>query len=200
MSTASRIFLLTLAITGWVVAKPPVKQPLQSYSSLWNNSPFTSKPPPQGPAEVANPLEDYALLGVSPISGGYRVTLINKKKPEERVTVDSDRPSKDGFKVVAVTRKSGDPLGTVVKMMSGTVSGTISFDEKLLTVAAPPAAKPQPHAQPGQPGQPPQPQIQPGQVPGRQPRPRVVPPPAPGVQPQAQPAQNNTRQDRRGGR
>lgn len=208
MSTASRILLLTLAITGWVVAKPPVKQPLQAYSSLWTNSPFTSKPPPPGPAEVANPLEDYALLGVSPISGGYRVTLINKKKPEERVTVDSDRPSKDGFKVLAVERKSGDPLGTVVRMMSGTVTGTIAFDDKLLTVAAPPAAKAATAKPQVLPGRPPQPQIQPGQMPQRQPRPRVVPPPAPGVQPQpqpqlqpqAQPAQINTRQDRRGGR
>jgi hypothetical protein len=201
MSTASRIILLTLAITGWVVAKPPVKQPLQSYSSLWNNSPFTSKPVITDGPPPANILDDYALLGVSPISGGYRVTLINKKKPEERLTVDSDRPSKDGFKVLAVTRKSGDPLGTVVRMMSGTVTGTVSFDDKLLTVAAPPAAKPQPHAQPAIPGQP-QPQLQPGQMPQRQPRPRVVPPPAPGTQPQpqAQPAQNNTRQDRRGGR
>lgn len=205
MRPALRFLILTLAVAGWAVAKPPVKPPPSAYSSLWTNSPFTSKPPPEGPKEEVNLLDDYALLGVSPIGAGYRVTLINKKKPEERVTVDSDRPSKDGFKVLAVTRKAGDPLGTVVRMMSGTVTGTVSFDEKLLTVAAPPASKPpvQPgHAQPPQPGQP-QPQIQPG-GPGRQPRPRVVPPPAPGgTAPQPQvPATSNVpqRQDRRGGR
>jgi len=206
MKTTPRILLLTLAVAGWAVAKPPVKPAPSAYSSLWTNSPFTSKPPPVGPVEAANPLEDYALLGVSPIGGGYRVTLINKKKPEDRVTVDSDRPSKDGFKVLAVTRKAGDPLGTVVRMMSGSLTGTVSFDEKLLAVAAPPAAK-APQAQSGQPVQPgqAQPQIQPG-GPGRMPRPRVVPPPAPGgaaAAPQPQvPATPNIpqRQDRRGGR
>lgn len=197
MSSAPRIFLLTLAVTGWAVAKPPVKPPPSTYSSLWTNSPFTSKPVIAEGPPPANILDDYALLGVSPIGSGYRVTLVNKKKPEDRVTVDSDRP-RDGFQILGVTRKSGDPLGTVVRMMSGTVRGTVAFDEKLLTLAAAPAAKP-PQAQPAAiPGQP-QPQIQPGQMPPRMPRPRVVPPPTPAAQPpQAQPAPNTQRPDRRG--
>lgn len=202
MKTATRIILLTLAVAGCAVAEKPVKAPLTKYSKLWTDSPFTSKPVVDPGAPLPNLLDDYALLGVSPIGGGYRVTLINKKKPEDRITVDSDRPSKD-FKILGVTRKSGDPLGTVVRMMSGTFTGTVSFDEKLLTLAPPPAAKPNPAVVPGQPGQPGQP-LQPGQIPPRQPRPRVVPPPAPGAQPQpAQPAQATQtpdRPDRRGGR
>lgn len=185
MKPAPSILLATLALTGWVAADLPVKAPPTKYRNLWENSPFTSKPPPPEEGPVANPLEDYALGGVSPISGGYRVTLLNKKKPEERITVDSDS-TKSGFKILAVTRKTGDPLGTVVRMSSGALTGTVSFDEKLLTIAPPPAAPKQ--AQPGQPPNiPGMPQLQPGQVPQRQPRPRVVPPPAPQGQPQVQP-------------
>lgn len=199
MKSVPRMFLITLAITGWAVAAKPARPGLTKYSSLWSNSPFTSKPLPPPPGEEADPLEDYALLGVSPIGGGYRVTLIHKKKPEERVTVDSDRPSGD-FKIISVVRKPGDPLGTVVRMTSGSRTGTVGFDEKLLVLAPPPAPKPQPGANPAQPGQPgAQPQLQPGQMPPRQPRPRVVPPPVP-TPPAAQPTQSTERPDRRGGR
>lgn len=185
-----------------VSADLPKKAPLSRYSNLWKNSPFTSKPPPADPENVANPLDDYALIGVSPIGGtGYRVTLINKKKPEDRITVDSDKP-KDGFKILEVIRKAGDPLGTTVRMNSGSMTGVVAFDEKLLTLAVAPKAAP---AQPGQPlipGQPPQVAGQ-SAVPQRQPRPRVVPPPvptavpAPAPAPAAQPVQNQ-RPSRRG--
>ena len=201
MHASQRLILLSLAFTGWAVADLPKKAPITKYTRLWTDSPFTSKPLPPPPGEVANPLEDYALAGVSPVSGGYRVTLLNKKKPEERIIVESDRPSQ-GFKILEVVRKAGDPLGTVVRMMSGSVTGTVAFDEKLLTLTPPPAAKPQvpPGAKPGvPPGVP-----QPGQPPQRQPRPRVVPPPATPTPatptPQAQPTQNNQRPQRRGQR
>lgn len=171
-----------LALIDVVRADLPKKAPLSRYATLWSNSPFTSKPPPPEAGPASNPLDDYALIGVSPIGGsGYRVSLINKKKPDERIIVDSDKPSKDGFKVLEVIRKAGDPLGTIVRMNSGSMTGTVAFDTKLLTLtAAPKAAVPQP----GVPGQPAQvPQVQPGQAPGnlpvRQPRPRVVPPPTP---------------------
>ena len=190
MQTPSRILLLNLALTltVWAVADLPKKAPITKYTGLWTNSPFTSKPPPPEPGPVVNPLEDYALVGVSPVGAGYRVTMMNKKKPEDRITVDSDRP-REGFQILEVTRKKGDPLGTVVRMKSGESTGTISFDEKLLVLAAAPVAKTPPKAPPGViPGQTPTPQ--PGQ-PVRQPRPRVVPPPQPG-QPAGQPAQPAT--------
>jgi hypothetical protein len=197
--------LLLLALTGVALADLPKKAPLSRYSGLWMNSPFTAKPPPPDSPNAPNPLDDYALIGVSPIGGtGYRVTLINKKKPEERITVDSDKPPKDGFKVLEVIRKAGDPLGTTVRMNSGSMTGIVSFDTKLLTLA--PVAQ----AAPPQPGQPPQipgqvPQVDASGAPMRQPRPRVVPPPAPqaGVPgqpaPQAQPTpQQQQRPSRRG--
>lgn len=188
--------LLFLALAGLVSADVPKKPQLTSYRGLWDNSPFTTKPPPPTGESPVNPLDDYALIGVSPIGGSkYRVTLINKKKPEDRIMVYSDSTTSE-FKILGVTKKAGDPLGTVVSMSAGTKTGTVRFDEKLLTITPPPPVKQA--VQPGQPGQ----QVQPGQLPGQpnqpgqpgqrqpQPRPRVVPPPTPQPgQPQAQPAQ-----------
>ena len=185
MHSALRILLLAPALVGWAAADLPRKAPITKYTGLWTNSPFTSKPPPAEQGPEANPLEDYALGGVSPISSGYRVTLLNKKKPEERIIVDSDKPS-GGFKILAVTRKPGDPLGTVVRMSSGSVTGTVAFDESMLTLTPAPAPN-NPQLPPGVQPQPGQPQPQGVQPVQRQPRPRVVPPPTPPTQPQARP-------------
>lgn len=212
------LLIASLALIGVAVAETPKKAPLTKYTRLWTDSPFTSKPPPPEQGPEANPLEDYALVGVSPISDGFRVTLMNKKTPDERIYVESGK-TVEGFKIIEVVKKAGDPLGTVVRMMSGSMTGTVAFDEKLLTLktAAPatPGGRP---GQPGQPGQPLQPgQIQPGQpgqtVPGQptaapQIRPRVVPPPTTGAAPTPQNTQNTqggnrpgggNRPDRRGG-
>lgn len=191
------ILICAALLTGWSVAQTPKKAPLSKYTTLWTNSPFTSKPPPPEAGPESNPLDDYALAGVSPISGGYRVTLIHKKNPDERITVDTDNPRSE-FKVVSVSRKPGDPLGTTVTLTKGNIKGTVSYEEKLLTlVAAPQTAKPPGVPIPGQsvvpPGAP---------VPQRQPRPRVVPPP-PAAQPgqpqiqQGQPAQQNLQRPER---
>ncbi len=153
-----------------------------------------------------NPLEDYVLLGVSPIRGGYRVTMMEKKAPDKRITVDTDN-TQSNYKILGVSRKPGDALGTSVQMSIGSNTGTIRYDENTLTLAA--AAPPQPAAPPGQPPMPvAQPVPQNGQQPVRQPRPRVVPPPAPTAVPQqqqnqpappAQPIQpQNQRPQRRG--
>jgi hypothetical protein len=199
---APACFLLLLALIGTTHADVPKKAPLSRYQGLWLNSPFTSKPPPPEAVQAENPLNDYALLGVSSIGekGETRVTLINKKLPDERVTVDSGATVK-GFKILNVTRKKGDPLGTVVEMMSGSQKGTVSFDEKLLTIAAPKATPtPNPGVQPPVPGVPtPQPQNNPNVPQPRVPRPRVVPPPVPQPGVQQQPVQqNNQRPQRRG--
>lgn len=208
MFRAFHLLLLATALSGLAAADLPRKAPLTKYSSLWTDSPFTSKPPPPEQVAAANPLEDYALAGVSPIPDGYQVTLLNRKDPKERITVRTGKPS-EGFKILDVNRKPGDPLGTVVRMSSGNVTGTVAFDESLLTLEAPPPPKPaQPQLPPGiRPGT----QPQPGQAAPRQPRPRVVPPPNPQArqgQPQTRqpavqrgnrtPAQNQQRPSRRG--
>jgi len=191
-----QIFIL-LALTGWACADLPKKAPISRYTTLWNNSPFTSKPPPPDAVDAPNPLDDYALIGVSSLGNGtFRVTILNKKKPDEPRKYIESNQTKDGFRILEVIRKPGDPTGTTVKMQSGSLTGTISYDEKLLTIT--PAA---PQAPPGvvnPPGVPPQPvpqPVDPNGQPIRQPRPRVVPPPAPpvGTPNQAsQPPQPNT--------
>ena len=205
-SQISHPAFLLLALTSVAMADVPKKAPLTRYTNLYSNSPFTSRPPPPEAGPEVNPLDDYALIGVSSIgkiSGteGYRVTLINKKKPEDRITVTSGDP-KSEFQILGVIPKPGNPLDTVVKMSSGSMTGTVVFDEKLLALAAP-VPKAQAPGQPPQPGQLSQ-LNQTGQpIPQRMPRPRVVPPPQPVVTGQMPPVpqpiqQNQPRVQRRG--
>ena len=176
---------LLLGVTGWSFAEVPKKRPKSAYAGLWMNSPFTTKPPPVAAAAVANPLDDYALSGVAPIPGGYKVTLLNKKNPEQRITIPED----PNFRIIAVNYQSGSPLGTTVRLVTGGKEGVVSFDEKLLTLKPAPAAPQQPHAA-MPPGQPPgMPAVNAPQNPdgsaARQPRPRTVTPAntgAPGAQ------------------
>ncbi|MEI7912842.1 MAG: hypothetical protein WCK77_24720 [Verrucomicrobiota bacterium] len=178
--------LLLLAISGLNAAELPKKAQLSRYSSLWDNSPFTTKPPPTPTGPVENPFDNWALKGVAPIAGGYLITLINKKNPAEAVPpIDTDRPSE--YKVLSIERDPDNALGTVVYLSKGDLKGSVTFDEKL-SIPKPPAVKPG-HKLPGQPpvpGQPPQLQPQPQPVAPvvdtRQPRARVVPPPATGAQ------------------
>jgi hypothetical protein len=173
--------LLLLALAGWACADLPKKAPISRYTTLWNNSPFTSKPPPQNAVDAPNPLDDYALIGVSSLGNGtFRVTILNKKKPDEpRKYIESNQP-KDGFRILEVIRKPGDPTGTTVRMQSGSVIGTIRYDDKLLALSpAAPQAPPGVVNPPGIPPQPVPPPVDPNGQPMRQPRPRVVPPPTP---------------------
>ena len=179
------LLLILPAFAPTLQAEVPRKPPLSKYTRLWTDSPFTAKPPPPTSGPASNPLEDYALAGVSPIANGYRVTLLSKKEPEKRIFIFSDEPNaKHGFKILGVERKDGDPMGTVVRLQSGSLTGTVSYDEKLIAIAAPqtkPAAKgqpgPRPPVIPGQPNP-----NQKGNPSQRQPRARVMPP-VPQVQP-----------------
>lgn len=212
MKSKFSLVLALLYLTGWAAAELPRKAPLTKYRNLWQNSPFTTKPPTDiGGPPPPSILDDYALAGVSPIKGGYRVTIINKKNPEERKFVYSDQPNAShGFKIVSVERKDGDMRGTKVHMMSGSEKGTVSYDENLLTITAPQPAQPQQPNDRGRgkgrpqvvsPATAVQPVAQPGgpvpnqgqQAQPRAPRPRVIgPPPAP--QPRVN---NNTSPDPR---
>lgn len=164
----------------------PSKVPLSRYSGLWTNSPFTSPPPPPEAGPTVNPLDDYALTGVSPVPGGHRVTIINKKNPEEKIVLEPGVQRE--FEVVSVSRAPGKALGTTVVLSSGSQQGTVSFEQEHLALKPPPAAQP-PVPNPGERGQ--NPETPPG-VPAtegqRQPRPRIVPPAA-GQSPTAAPPQ-----------
>lgn len=131
--------LMAFAMAGVSHAEVPQKAPLTKYQKLWQFSPFTAKPVGiTGP--IYNPLEDYVLLGVSPIKEGYRVTLLNKKNPaESRIVVETHKPAK-GFEVLGVIRQKGNPRGTVVKLSREGSTGTVGFEEKFLTLTPAPAA------------------------------------------------------------
>jgi len=164
---------LILACAGVCRGEAPRKQPLLKYQSLWTNSPFTAKPE-QVAGPVYNPLQDYVLLGVSPIQEGYRVTILNRKKPnDEPVVVESHRPA-DGIEIKEVKRKEGDPFATTVRLERGGATGEVGFEDKFLTLNKV-AAAPPPKTNPGNP------QAAAGQMPNQQdpqrpPRRRVIPP------------------------
>jgi hypothetical protein len=187
---------LLLAATSIALAGKPAKKSITSYSSLWNNSPFTAKPPPPEKAPEITPLDDWRLGGVSPIEGGYMVTLFHKKNAGESqiirptgttVKVKDEMkflsPGASGsYKVDRVEYGKESWKDTVVYLSAGGRTGKVEFDEKLLV---PKAAAPPPQER-GRGGPPGQPNAQ-GQVPAvvtpgeRAPRQRTVtPPPTPG--------------------
>lgn len=193
------IFAVSLA-AGIASAEPPRKPPLTTYTKLWSDSPFTSKPPPPTAKEEDSAMADWTLGGVSEVEGGYMVTLLHKKNAGESMilrpanvqksTADKIEWLKPGdpgtFKLDRVEYGKGGWKDITVHLLAGTRSGTVRFDEKNLN---PKASAPAQGNRPGQPvpGQPvPQPgAVKPNQptpaAPGvRQPRQRVVPPaPAP---------------------
>ncbi|MEO5713862.1 MAG: hypothetical protein ABIT37_10285 [Luteolibacter sp.] len=133
-------------LTGWVSADVPRKVSISAYSKLWTNSIFTSPRAVEKSQPGPQLSDEYALVGVSPISGGYRVTLVNKKSPELRTTIDSDVPN-SGCKILAVSRNSGDLHGTTVTLSVSGVTGTLGFDEAFLAHVNPPVkATPPPQA------------------------------------------------------
>ncbi len=174
------VILLFIALAATAMAKPPRVVPTTKYTRLWTDSPFTTKPPPPTQGPEVNPLDDYALGGISQIPGGYRVTLLNRKKPEERIVL----PDNKDFRILAVQHVPGKPLDTTVRLSNGSKSGTVAFDKTLLVLKAPPAPQAQQPGQPPQPvpGQPQQPAA-PGAEAPRAPRPRVVPPAGNGTPP-----------------
>lgn len=160
------LFLLILAATA--AAGAPKAVPAGAYQSLWTHSPFTSPAPIVAPVPVADPFANYALAGVSPVAGGYRVTLLDRTQPEERIVL----PDNLDFKILSVRYDSTNPLATTVRLSTGAVAGTVSFDSKLLTLKTASTSSPPGQAAADAPSN--------G---GRAPRPRVSPPAPPASAP-----------------
>ncbi|MEP4079499.1 hypothetical protein [Haloferula sp.] len=163
---------LWMALTAIVSAGAPVQPTLTRYSKLWVNSVFTT------PAEIVNnevnPLEDYALGGISKLEDGYYAILLNRKKPDDKVVI---YPGEKGdFEVVDVKWPTGSWRDAVVTVRNGKNSGTVEFEDKLLTVKTAPA-KPVPQAKGKPPAKLPATISKPSaNTTKRQPRPRVVVP------------------------
>lgn len=135
-------------LAGQLHAEVPRKPLPSKYRNLWVNSPFTVKPT-MASAPTYNPLQDYVLLGVSPIKDGYRVTILNSKRPQdERIVIETNRPH-EGIEIVEVIRSGnaswdGATPKTKVKISRGGSSATIGYEEKYLALKPPPAAATQP--------------------------------------------------------
>lgn len=176
------IALATLA--GWATVhavEVPKKAPLTRYSALWNESPFTTKPPPITPENPVNEFENKALRGVAPlVNGGYLITLVDKKTPTDTITIDTERSSE--YEVIKIERHPDKHLGTIVHLKKGSMVGTVAYDEKLSVPKppTPPKQNPAGQAPPGAPGATPGAPNQPT-LPGgiRPPRQRVVTPGGP---------------------
>lgn len=130
---------LSLTILGCFIfcsathADTPQKTPL--YSTLWTNSPFTSKPPEDGPVSQPSPLDNFILIGVAPVPGGHRITMADKKDLNKRIVLEPGIESK--FKVIKVNRNPGVPLGTTVSIFDGNIQGDVRFEPKLVTLNSP---------------------------------------------------------------
>jgi hypothetical protein len=74
--------------------------------------------------------------------GCYRITIINKKNPDDKKVIEPGGTDKD-FTVVSVDRNPEKALGTTVVLSTGTMEGTVSFEPELITLKAAPAAAPQ---------------------------------------------------------
>jgi len=195
MRTSAITLLGMLLAIGSSSAELPRKKSLNSYSHLWTNSPFTSKPPPAKQEEQPSAMDDWNLGGVSEVEGGYMITLQHKKNAGESQIItprgtmkyfadhmeDLATGASGTFKVDRVEFKSSW-MDTVVHLSSGGRTGVVKFDDKTTTPKAAAAPPPRVNGQQPQPGQPiPQPGAvqQPNaqqQQPVRPPRPRVATP------------------------
>lgn len=171
--------LLAACLIAQAYGDIPKKPPLTRYTGLWSNSPFTSKPAPETVAAVNNPLEDFTLTGIAPVPGGYRITIVNKKNPEDKHVIEPGGSS--DFKLVSVNRNPEVSLGTKVVLSAGGTEGTVSFEPDLISLkAAPQAPAPNPAEQGQQGNQNPTPaQLKQAQAQAQQQKPatRIVPPP-----------------------
>ena len=173
MKTSAILSFSAFLLIGAASADVPRKPSNASYAHLWNNSPFTSKPPPANPDPVAGAFDDWVLGGVSEVEGGYMVTLQHKKnagetqivRPTGTMKYFPDRmeelpPGASGsFKVDRVEFGKTSWMDTVVHLSAGGRSGTVKFDEKTTTPKAGAAPQQKPGQQQPQ-GQQPNPQLQ----------------------------------------
>lgn len=169
-------FCTLLALAGFAAADAPEQPVLTRYGQLWLNSPFTAKPEQTGPVRPDNPLNDFALGGVSKVRDGYYTILINKKKPDEREVIVPG--SKSDYQILKVNWSKDSWRDTTVVVRKGNDTATLGFEESLLVVQAPaPQAAPQPQQQEQQQRRGRGDQNNNNDNNRRQPRPRVVLPP-----------------------
>lgn len=186
MKSSLFIILLTFFYCLDTHAEIPRKSAPQTYSSLWTNSPFTTKPIIINNGPTESPFKDLHLTGIAPIEGGYRIVISNKKdKLAKKIIIEPGINS--GYEVLAVNRNPDEKFGTTVTLKNGAMEGVVRFEPSLVVLNNPapstPANQIPPGINPNQPNQPNQPNN--GQAETQKPtRSRIVPP--------VKPSQNNS--------
>jgi hypothetical protein len=136
-----KTFILICLMPFSSLAEAPRKPLPSRYTSLHTSSPFTTPAPPViTDIPIINPLEDWALVGVTKFPDGYFVILANKKKPDEKTVIQPGMPS--DFEVLEVIEDSKDYTQTIVRLKYGTSTGSVTFDKKNLTVKTPQQERP----------------------------------------------------------
>ena len=127
------VFLVMHPAAG---ADTPKKQPIGRYSSLWSKSPFTTPPVKEEGEAPPGRLDDYVLTGVSKLPSGYFVSLMNKKKRDDRIMIMPGEANPEGFKVLSVVQDQ-DPIKfkeTIVRISVDGETGAVGYDEKFLVL------------------------------------------------------------------
>ncbi|MGJ8633477.1 MAG: hypothetical protein ACSHX7_06110 [Luteolibacter sp.] len=131
--------LLALGLCPIASADVPRGAPVTRYTSLWTDSPFTTKPPVQAAAAIQNRLDDYTLTGIAPIPGGYRITIVNRKDPTDKQVIQPGNQNESDFSFVSLERDPSKHLGTIVTLSNGSLQGNVTFEPELLKLTPSPA-------------------------------------------------------------
>jgi len=131
---------------------PPKARKKSDYYHLHQNSPFTEKPEKAaGPKiEVKNDLDDWTLIGFTKATTGNTATILNTKKQDERVTVDSNTLKEDGFRILEIDHNLESFHKSRVHIQKGKHQKWIEFDKEYLVLkkSAPRAKAPARNARP----------------------------------------------------
>jgi hypothetical protein len=94
------------------------------------------------PRKQSRAHEDFTLGGVSPIPGGYRVTVFPKTGNLDRILLDSGETA-SRHRNPSVEFNAADPLDTVVYLKSGGLTAPLRFDRQARSTPSrnPPRAK-----------------------------------------------------------
>lgn len=159
---------------GFIPPRPP--QPAQ-YKVLWENSPFTVKPPPPAAAPTTSFAEGLVLSGVMDW-GGKMLVILQREGTEEYIEL-LEGEERAGIRILSVENPQ-DPFRTRVEIASGGEKAEVAFDLAQMVVKPGPGAAKQaaatkaPAKRPPQAKQPAKPKTPPKPPPTVTPRRRII--------------------------
>lgn len=123
------VFFLFLAGLP-ALAAVPAKKPLVAYALLWTRSPICSPPGTTCSLPAFNPFAEWTLGGVSAVSEGYRVTLINRQQPDQQRVLRSGES--DPFRIESVRFGTDSWKATTVVLNCNGFSQQLGFEDAFI--------------------------------------------------------------------